>query len=178
MKWKGSVWVWHGSLLKVRDTPSYLTSPFMTEQVGESWGNTEQAENTRICNRNGINKMAGIRWEPTAENKSQTDTWRWKSQLPTPITGQEEPEEEANCSTYLVRDLFLGEVSKHERHRTDLWALQLCSSTGKSEIKKLSSQLPGISRSWSLLHESRQQVLARLALHSKEKSMQLLFLHW
>lgn len=49
------------------------------------------------------------------------DTWRGKSQLPTPITGQEEPEEEeVNCSTYLVRDLSLGEMSKHERHRTDL----------------------------------------------------------
>lgn len=43
-----------------------------------------------------------------------------KIPAPHPVTGQEEPEEEVNCSTYLVRDLFLGEVSKHERHRTDL----------------------------------------------------------
>lgn len=64
MPWKGSVQVWQWSLLKARETP---TSPLTTEHVGESWENTAPAQNMGPCNKNWINKKAGIKSEQKTE---------------------------------------------------------------------------------------------------------------
>lgn len=73
-----------------------------------------------------------------------------------------------------MRDLFLGEELKQERYPTDLTALL---NHGVAGEQTRGTGLLGISRSWSLLYKSRRQVLACLALRSREKSKQLLFLH-